>query len=103
MSRSDAVSKHYEAKRSATNEPEFRVIGLSDAEHREVQDWLEELDGPCSHSREVVLVTRLCKALGGFMGVDEHILPRAFLEATRARKATDFSTALSWTWPTELM
>jgi hypothetical protein len=97
------VSRRYEAKRCPSNDPEFRVIGLSDAEHREVQDWLEELDGPCSLSREVVLVARLCKALGGFMGVDEDILPRAFLEATRARKTNAFNAALERTSPTELM
>jgi hypothetical protein len=68
---------------------ESNVIGLSDAEHETVQEWFQELDGPCAASREVVLVSRLAGALTGFMGIDKEVLRSALLfEYQRKRKLT---------------
>jgi hypothetical protein len=53
----------------------------------EIIGWLDELDGPSSPSREVILAARLSKALEGYMGVEKEILNYAFLAARRRRRA----------------
>ena len=63
-----------------------RVIGLTDADHRVLQQWFDELERPCSAAREASLVFNICNALGGYMGIEPEILFPAFLATVRKER-----------------
>ena len=65
------------------------VIGISDAEEAQILEWIAELEGPCSSSRQVVLATQLSHALEGFMGIDKELLTHSFLLAQTQRSAAE--------------
>jgi hypothetical protein len=71
---------------SAMNLPPT-VMGFAEAEQAAILEWLEELDGLCSESREQLLVSKLSGALERPFGIDQEILAYAFLvQYQRKRK-----------------
>lgn len=64
-----------------SNVPELR-----DSECAEILEWFQELDGPCTEARAVVLGSQLGSALRSFMDIDAEILSQAFLADCRRKR-----------------
>jgi hypothetical protein len=61
---------------------------LEEAGMDQVQEWLEELAGPCSASRREILAEDLSLALEGFMGIESEMLVPVLLDLADSAPGT---------------
>ena len=78
MARSTASSKSKPKSPARTD-----AVVLLKADHRQVEEWLEEFEGARSSQKKQALASRICAALRVHAEIEEEIFYPAFLKATK--------------------